>query len=98
VEDGSGVRLLPKPAFRFFPWRDPGGVAGPGQVLFSFLPHGRTEVDAMARRVEGAGGEIFTPPREIRGWMYGFAFTDPDGHRWHVIHMPAPGGMAGSPH
>lgn len=57
------------------------------EVLFSFDAETRDEVDALAAKVEAAGGSIFAPPSLVQGWMYGFAFADPDGHRWNVLHM-----------
>lgn len=57
------------------------------EVLFSFDAETRDEVDALATKVAAAGGNIFAPPALVQGWMYGFAFADPDGHRWNVLHM-----------
>ncbi|HEY0029285.1 MAG TPA: VOC family protein, partial [Bacteroidia bacterium] len=57
------------------------------EVLFSFDAESREEVDEMAKRVEAAGGTIFGKPSDVQGWMYGCGFTDPDGHRWNVLHM-----------
>jgi predicted lactoylglutathione lyase len=57
------------------------------EVLISFDAENRDEVDETARKVFDAGGTVFSEPAEIQGWMYGFAFTDPDGHRWNQIYM-----------
>lgn len=57
------------------------------EVLISFDAESREEVDETARKVFAAGGTIFSEPGEIQGWMYGFAFTDPDGHRWNQVYM-----------
>jgi predicted lactoylglutathione lyase len=57
------------------------------EVLISFDAENPEEVDETARRVFEAGGEIFSEPGETQGWMYGFAFADPDGHRWNQIFM-----------
>lgn len=65
------------------------------ETLFSFDAESRQEVDEMAEKVEKAGGKVFSEPAEIQGWMYGCAFTDPDGHRWNVLYMdPAKAGQA----
>ena len=57
------------------------------EVLISFDAESRDEVDETARKVFDAGGTIFSEPGEIQGWMYGFAFADPDGHRWNMVYM-----------
>lgn len=57
------------------------------EVLFSFDAQSHKEVDDMAEKVKNAGGDIFSQPKENQGWMYGFAFADPDGHRWNMLHM-----------
>ena len=65
-------------------------IADSGQVtevLFSFDAESRNEVDEMAKKVTDAGGTVFSQPAESQGWMYGCAFTDPDGHRWNVLYM-----------
>jgi len=58
-----------------------------GEVLISFDAESRADVDETAQKVRDAGGTIFAEPAEIQGWMYGFAFTDPDGHRWNQLFM-----------
>ena len=57
------------------------------EVLISFDAASREEIDEMARKVFEAGGTIFSPPGEIEGWMYGFGFIDPNGHRWNQLFM-----------
>ena len=57
------------------------------EMLISFDAESREEVDETARKVFEAGVTVFTEPGEIQGWMYGFAFTDLDGHRWNQIFM-----------
>lgn len=57
------------------------------EVLISFDAESREEIDETARKVSEAGGNIFSEPAEIQGWMYGFAFADLDGHRWNQIFM-----------
>lgn len=57
------------------------------EVLISFDAESREEIDETARKVFEAGGTIFSEPGEIQGWMYGFAFADPDGHRWNQLYM-----------
>ncbi|TAE55214.1 MAG: extradiol dioxygenase [Bacteroidetes bacterium] len=57
------------------------------EVLFSFSADSREEIDELAQKVVAAGGTLFSKPTEVQGWMYGCAFTDPDGHRWNALYM-----------
>jgi len=57
------------------------------EVLFSIDAASGEEVDALANRVATAGGNIFSKPADVQGWMYGLGFCDPDGHRWNVLFM-----------
>jgi len=57
------------------------------EVLISIDAESASEVDELAKKVEEAGGTIFSPPAESQGWMYGFGFADLDGHRWNVLFM-----------
>lgn len=57
------------------------------EIMISFDAESYSEVDEMAEKVKKAGGDVFSKPSEIQGWMYGFAFSDPDGHRWNMLYM-----------
>lgn len=57
------------------------------EILISFDAESREEVDELAEKVKKAGGNLFSPPAEIQGWMYGCAFADLDGHRWNALYM-----------
>lgn len=57
------------------------------QMLISFDAESRAEIDELAQKVKQAGGTVFSEPAENQGWMYGFAFADPDGHRWNGLYM-----------
>ena len=57
------------------------------EVLFSFDAESREEVDELEKKVKTAGGAVWAAPGENQGWMYGFGFSDLDGHRWNVLHM-----------
>lgn len=57
------------------------------EILISIDAESVEEVDELARKVDEAGGTIFSPPAESQGWMYGFGFADLDGHRWNVLFM-----------
>jgi predicted lactoylglutathione lyase len=56
------------------------------EMLISMDAESREEVDEYAARVPAAGGKVFGCG-EKDGWIYGFGFTDLDGHRWNIIHM-----------
>lgn len=57
------------------------------EMIISIDAESREEVDALAKKAAEAGGEVFAPPGENQGWMYGCGFKDPDGHRWNVLYM-----------
>lgn len=57
------------------------------EVLISFSAESEQQVDVMAAKVEKAGGNIYSKPQSNQGWMYGFAFSDPDGHKWNMLYM-----------
>lgn len=57
------------------------------EMLISIDAQNREEVDALAEAVAKAGGNVFAPPGESQGYMYGCGFSDPDGHRWNVLYM-----------
>ena len=57
------------------------------EVLISIDAESREEVDELAEKVKEAGGNVFSPPAESQGWMYGCGFADLDGHRWNVLFM-----------
>ena len=57
------------------------------EVMFSFDLGSREEVNELAKKVKDAGGNVFAQPADVQGWMYGFAFSDLDGHRWNGLYM-----------
>ncbi|MBU2916241.1 MULTISPECIES: VOC family protein [Reichenbachiella] len=57
------------------------------EVLISVGAPDKEYVDDMAVKVAALGGEVFSPPADIQGWMYGCAFADLDGHRWNLLYM-----------
>ena len=79
--------LFAEPAFKGFTQHSVTDTRQSSEVLFSFDAESRDEIDQLAKKVASAGGTVFAPPGENQGWMYGFAFTDPDGHRWNALHM-----------
>lgn len=57
------------------------------EILISIDAESKEEVDTLAKKVQEAGGNVFAPPAESQGWMYGCGFADLDGHRWNVLFM-----------
>lgn len=67
--------------------RDGTDTSKSSEVLFSFDAESKEEVDELAKKVEKAGGIVFSKPSEVQDWMYGFGFSDLDGHRWNAFYM-----------
>ena len=86
-EKKNSVILVSEATFRNFTHGETLDARGGAEVLISFDAASREEVDETARKVAEAGGAIFSPPAETDGWMYGFGFSDLDGHRWNMLHM-----------
>ncbi len=81
------VMLFPDAELRQAAMHD---VADPKQgfeVLISIEAASMDDVDDLVKKVEQAGGAIFSKPQRIQGSMYGAAFTDLDGHRWNVLYL-----------
>jgi predicted lactoylglutathione lyase len=57
------------------------------EIIFSLGANSKDKVDAMAKKVIAAGGDLYGKPGDKDGWMYGCGFADPDGHRWAVVYM-----------
>lgn len=81
------VMMFEQNIFRSFTDTEITDTSKSNEVLFSIDAESTDEVNILAKRVKNAGGEIFAEPAEKDGWMYGFGFCDPDGHRWNVLYM-----------
>lgn len=81
------VLFFEEPAFRVFSGSEVVDTRHGNEVLFSIDAGNTDEVNNLARQVKKAGGDVFANPGEKDGWMYGFGFADPDGHRWSVVYM-----------
>ena len=57
------------------------------EILISIDAESREEVNELGEKIKEAGGNLFSPPAESQGWMYGCAFADLDGHRWNILFM-----------
>jgi len=81
------LMLFEQNVFKNIVGRDFTDTSKSSEVLFSFDAESKEEVDALAKKVEAAGGIVFSKPSEVQGWMYGCGFSDLDGHRWNVLYM-----------
>lgn len=86
-ENKSSVVIIAEDTFKDVAKNDLTDTRESTEILISFDAESREEVDETARKVFEAGGNIFSEPAEIQGWMYGFGFADLDGHRWNQLYM-----------
>jgi uncharacterized protein len=86
-EKNMTVSFFAEETFKGFTKSEISDPKAGSEVLISFDAESREEVNELAKRVWEAGGKIFSEPEEIQGWMYGFAFSDLDGHRWNMLYM-----------
>jgi len=57
------------------------------EIIFTLSADTETEVNEFAGKVKEAGGSIFKEVRRDENNYYGFAFADPDGHKFNVLLM-----------
>lgn len=57
------------------------------EVIFTLSAESKAQVDNWAKEVEKAGGTLISEPEEFGERYYGFAFADPDGHKFNVFYM-----------
>lgn len=81
------VNLIKNAAFKKASRSDVSDPAAASELLISIDAPSNGEVDAFAKNVTKAGGDVFAEPKEDHGF-YGCAFADLDGHRWNVLCMP----------
>lgn len=58
-----------------------------GEIMFTLAADTEVEVNECAEKVKNAGGDILKQVRRDEDGYYGFAFADPDGHRFNVLLM-----------
>jgi predicted lactoylglutathione lyase len=80
------VMLFDEPTFKGF-LGDAAASIGQTEVLLSIDAESKEEVDELAVKAVAAGGTSSHKPGEMKGWMYGCVFSDPDGHKWNVLYM-----------
>lgn len=81
------VMLIIKSTFEKFNQHPITNTVLSNEVLISLDVESKDEIDSFANTVENAGGQIFSKPQWSLGWIYGFGFSDLDGHRWNAIYM-----------
>ncbi len=86
-EKNIAVLLFAEETIKGFMKNEISDTQAGSEMMVSFDAESREEVDETAQKVKDAGGNVFSEPAEIQGWMYGFAFADLDGHRWNQIFM-----------
>jgi catechol 2,3-dioxygenase-like lactoylglutathione lyase family enzyme len=62
-----------------------------GLCEIAFRAQSRAQVDALAQDIERIGGRILDPPREYPEYVPGYYavfFTDPDGIKLELVHIP----------
>jgi predicted lactoylglutathione lyase len=57
------------------------------EIVFTLSAETEEEVQEFEAKVKKAGGEIFQQLRRDELNYYGFAFADPDGHKFNVVLM-----------
>ena len=57
------------------------------EIVFTLSAETEEEVQEFESIVKKAGGEIFQKLRRDENNYYGFAFADPDGHKFNVLLM-----------
>ena len=57
------------------------------EIIFTLSAETEEEVKEFANKVQEAGGDILKQVRRDEDNYYGFAFADPDGHRFNVLLM-----------
>jgi uncharacterized protein len=57
------------------------------EIIFTLSAESEAEVKEWAEKVKNAGGNIFHEVERDEANYYGFAFADPDGHKFNVLLM-----------
>lgn len=81
------VMMVAQPDFEKYASHQISDTKKGNELLISVDAPDRVYVDEMVKKVQDAGGIIFSEPQEIQGWMYNVGFIDLDGHRWNIVHL-----------
>jgi len=86
LNETTFVMLMTEPFFRTFTQKQLCNTKSGTEVLICLSCESRAEVDGIVASAVAAGGSVPREP-EDRGFMYGHAFEDLDGHLWELIFM-----------
>ncbi|RFM28540.1 VOC family protein [Deminuibacter soli] len=75
-EEGSQIDEFLKP-----------GSLTTSEIIFTLSADTEQQVNEFANKVKVAGGTILKEVRRDEAGYYGFAFADPDGHKFNVLLM-----------
>ncbi|WP_240432985.1 VOC family protein [Taibaiella koreensis] len=65
----------------------PSGSKGNSEIIFTLSAETEEEVNEFSDKVKNAAGNIIKPVQRDEANYYGFAFADPDGHKFNVLLM-----------
>jgi predicted lactoylglutathione lyase len=63
------------------------GTENPSKIIFTLSAENEQEVRDWENKVKAAGGSIFRKLERDKNGYYGFAFGDPDGHKFNILLM-----------
>jgi predicted lactoylglutathione lyase len=63
------------------------GSEAKSEIIFTLSAESEAEVNEWGDRVKNAGGKIFHEVGRDEKGYYGFAFADPDGHKFNILLM-----------
>jgi len=63
------------------------GSDNTSEIIFTLSAETEQEVRDFARRVKEAGGRVIKEVRRDEDNYFGFAFADPDGHKFNMLLM-----------
>ena len=93
VSDNIMVMLLERGFYEsFLPEGDTAHLHSSGkEVLNALTCDSVGEVDRLLAACAAGGGAVYSPAKEHMPGMYSGSATDPDGHVWEFMHLPASG-------
>ena len=80
------VMLLTHDKFKQFTPKEISDATTSTEVLNALSAENRDEVDSVTEAAISSGGSEVRPAQDY-GFMYGRAFSDPDGHIWEIYWM-----------
>lgn len=86
IAENIYAMLLVDKFFTGFTGKDVCDTSRSNEVIVALAFENREEVDSIVKRAKDVGGNIPGEPTD-HGWMYQWAFLDPDGHRWEPLFM-----------